>query len=206
VDTYLSDFPTEPGRVVLAGGTLPADIAQITGVDEATLVQVLTALGHEHIDGLRLRPRRAEYQTPLEPRFPDESVTDSDLWERLHPGALPRIVAMRFNGKRLRKVRHELCYSQERFAKAIRDAGVRLGEPNRCTKRNVQKWENSEVTMPQSSLQRAIEAVTKLPFITLCTPELPPDSGEVVAEISSVIADLSEAARRILGIVSYFSQ
>lgn len=206
MDTYLNDFPIEPGNVVPVGDGLPVDIAQATGIDEATLVQVLTALGHERIAELKLRSSLTEYQTPLEPRFPDENVTDTELWESFHSVSLPKIVAMRFNGQRLRKVRRELGYSQEQFAKQIRDAGLRLGEPNRCTKRNVQKWESGEVTMPQPSFQRALEAVTRLPFVTLCTPELPPDSSEVIAEISSIVADLNDAARRILGIVSYFNQ
>ena len=206
MDTHLTDFPIEPGRVVLAGRSLPADISRIAGVDETTLVQVLAALGQEHIGELRLRPSLTEYQTPLEPLFSGEDVTDSDVWESFHSVSLPKIVAMRFNGRRLRKVRRELGYTQERLAKEIRDAGARLGEPNRCTKRNLQKWENGEVTMPQPSLQRALEAVTRLPFVTLCTPEMPPDSSEVVTEISSVVADLNDTARRILRIVSYFNQ
>ena len=37
-----------------------------------------------------------EHQTPLEPKFPNGDITDAELWERLHSGTLPQIVAIAF--------------------------------------------------------------------------------------------------------------
>jgi hypothetical protein len=43
---------------------------------------------------------------------------------------------------------------------AIRDAGQRLGTPNGCTKRLVQRWEAGQVTLPRAAYARALEHVT----------------------------------------------
>ena len=47
--------------------------------------------------------------------------------------------------------------SQEDLARAVRDAGVRTGEPNACNKRTVQKWESGLVTTPRGAYARALE-------------------------------------------------
>jgi DNA-binding transcriptional regulator YiaG len=55
----------------------------------------------------------------------------------------------------LRAVRDGLRLSQDEFARAIREAGERLGEPNDCTKRLVQRWE--------SGLVSTLLTITKFP-------------------------------------------
>jgi transcriptional regulator with XRE-family HTH domain len=67
----------------------------------------------------------------------------------------------------LRSVRESLRLSQEELARAIRDAGARLGEPNDCTKRLVQRWESGLVSTPRGNYARALEYVTGMPVENL---------------------------------------
>lgn len=57
----------------------------------------------------------------------------------------------------LRSARLKRRMSQEDLARAVRDAGVRTGEPNGCNKRTVQKWESGLVTTPRGAYARALE-------------------------------------------------
>jgi DNA-binding transcriptional regulator YiaG len=67
----------------------------------------------------------------------------------------------------LRAVRDGLRLSQDEFARAIREAGERLGEPNDCTKRLVQRWESGLVSTPRGNYARALEYVTGIPVENL---------------------------------------
>jgi DNA-binding transcriptional regulator YiaG len=67
----------------------------------------------------------------------------------------------------LRAVRESLRLSQDEFARAIRDAGERLGESNDCTKRLVQRWESGQVSTPRGNYARALEYVTGIPVENL---------------------------------------
>ena len=67
----------------------------------------------------------------------------------------------------LKAVRMGLRLSQDGFAKAIQEAGVRIGSPNQCSKRLVQRWEAGEVSHPHPEHARALEAVTGLPAASL---------------------------------------
>lgn len=67
----------------------------------------------------------------------------------------------------LRAVRESLRLSQDEFARAIRDAGEQLGEPNDCTKRLVQRWESGQVSTPRGNYARVLEYVTGLPVENL---------------------------------------
>lgn len=67
----------------------------------------------------------------------------------------------------LQAVRTGLRLSQDGLAREIRLAGVRLGEPNACSKRLVQRWESGEVSHPHPDHVRALEAVTGLPAAQL---------------------------------------
>ena len=60
----------------------------------------------------------------------------------------------------LRQARLALRLSQDEMAVAIRDAGHRLGTPNGCTKRLVQRWEAGQVALPRAVYVRALEYVT----------------------------------------------
>lgn len=73
-----------------------------------------------------------------------------------------------FSGALLRALRHEIGVSQEGFAAAVRKAGAELGEPNKCTKRLVQKWEHGEHARPHPKYRRAITAATGTPWRSLC--------------------------------------
>jgi transcriptional regulator with XRE-family HTH domain len=67
----------------------------------------------------------------------------------------------------LRSVRESLRLSQEELARAVRDAGARIGEPNGCDKRTVQRWEAGVVTTPRGNYARALEYVTGMPVENL---------------------------------------
>jgi hypothetical protein len=60
-----------------------------------------------------------------------------------------------------------LLMSQDDFARAIRDAGSRAGQPNDANKRLVQRWESGTTTAPRPVYARALEAVTGLPLEAL---------------------------------------
>ncbi|MEU9145749.1 helix-turn-helix transcriptional regulator [Streptomyces sp. NPDC048349] len=67
----------------------------------------------------------------------------------------------------LRAVRIGLRMSQDDFAKAIRRAGVELGEPNEASKRLVQRWESGTSKTPRGVYARALERVTGRPVEAL---------------------------------------
>jgi transcriptional regulator with XRE-family HTH domain len=67
----------------------------------------------------------------------------------------------------LRQARLALRLSQDEMAVAIRDAGQRLGTPNGCSKRLVQRWEAGEVALPRGVYIRALEYVTGRPVASL---------------------------------------
>jgi hypothetical protein len=67
----------------------------------------------------------------------------------------------------LRAVRMGMLLSQDDLARALRDAGERLGHPNEASKRLVQRWEAGVSTAPRPVYARALEAVTGLPVASL---------------------------------------
>jgi DNA-binding transcriptional regulator YiaG len=67
----------------------------------------------------------------------------------------------------LRAVREGLRLSQDEFARAVRDAGQQIGEPNDCTKRQVQRWESGLVSTPRGNYARTLEYVTGQPVENL---------------------------------------
>ena len=60
-----------------------------------------------------------------------------------------------------------LLMSQDDFARAVRDAGARAGQPNDANKRLVQRWESGATISPRPVYARALEAVTGLPIESL---------------------------------------
>lgn len=64
----------------------------------------------------------------------------------------------------IRAVREAMRRSQEEFARLVREAGDELSEPNDCTTRTVQRWENGSVSYPRRNYVRAIEKVTGYPI------------------------------------------
>jgi hypothetical protein len=70
----------------------------------------------------------------------------------------------------LRAVRMGMLMSQDDFARALRRAGDRAGQPNDANKRLVQRWESGTITAPRPVYARALEAVTGLPISSLGFP------------------------------------
>jgi hypothetical protein len=60
-----------------------------------------------------------------------------------------------------------LLMSQDDFARAVREAGARVGVPNDANKRLVQRWESGTTTSPRPVYARALEDVTGLPIESL---------------------------------------
>jgi hypothetical protein len=67
----------------------------------------------------------------------------------------------------LRAVRMGMLMSQDDFARAVRDAGNRAGQPNDANKRLVQRWEAGTTTHPRPVYARALESVTGMPIESL---------------------------------------
>ncbi|MET8555785.1 XRE family transcriptional regulator [Streptomyces sp. NPDC004959] len=67
----------------------------------------------------------------------------------------------------LRAVRLGLLMSQDDFARAVREAGTRVGEPNDANKRLIQRWEAGTTQAPRPVYARALESVTGLPIEAL---------------------------------------
>ena len=201
----MTDFPIEPAHLVPATGIFPAQVASTTGVNEEGLARALRTFGHERLGEVVVEPVVNPFESPSGSAVrPDGSQGAGDSWDGV--AGRPRIVAMRFNGGRVRQSRRDLGLSQEAFARAVREAGARLGEPNGCTKRNVQNWEAGKVRMPRVYLRHALEAVTGLPFVVLCTPVLPPDPQEAEVELSAIVTDLNEVVHRIARIQRYLTR
>lgn len=60
----------------------------------------------------------------------------------------------------LKAVRMAMRKSQEELARAVREAGQQLGEPNDCSKRQVARWESGAVSVPRPVYVRPLEIVT----------------------------------------------
>ena len=67
----------------------------------------------------------------------------------------------------LRAARLSRRMSQDDLARAIRDAGRRIGLPNACSKRYVQRLESGIVTAPRGPYLRAIECAMGQPAASL---------------------------------------
>lgn len=61
---------------------------------------------------------------------------------------------------RVRQARKDLCLSQTGLAAALREAGEKLGRPNACTKRLVQKWESGEHAAMRENYEQALALLT----------------------------------------------
>jgi len=75
-----------------------------------------------------------------------------------------------------------MLMSQDDFARALRAAGLRAGQPNDANKRLVQRWESGVIVAPRPVYARALEAVPGLPIETLgfgpALPQVrPPQNG-----------------------------
>ena len=205
VVSHLTDFPIEPARLVPAAGILPAQVAASVGADEEVLTKALKSFGMERVGEVDVRPVPNLFEGPMGmAAFPDERSTPIGAYG--DDGPPPRIVAMRLNGKRLRAWRVDAKLTQERLAEKVRDAGDRIGEPNGCTKRKVQTWENGEVRMPSTKYQRALESVTAMPFVALCTPIPPMDPDEATRELTAIAANFNELLNRMLRYYRYLTR
>lgn len=60
-----------------------------------------------------------------------------------------------------------MLLSQDDFARELRKAGERAGQPNDANKRLVQRWESGVIAAPRPIYARALETVTGLPIESL---------------------------------------
>lgn len=89
----------------------------------------------------------------------------------------------------LRAVRMGMLLSQDDFARAIREAGDRVGVPNDASKRLVQRWEAGVIAAPRPLYARALEAVTGLPVASLgFRPPVPSDPEASPGELPTAPA------------------
>lgn len=79
----------------------------------------------------------------------------------------PQTAAKPVPNSKLRAVRMGLLMSQDDFARALRESGAAVGEPNDASKRLVQRWEAGTTGAPRPVYARALERVTGLPIDSL---------------------------------------
>jgi transcriptional regulator with XRE-family HTH domain len=68
---------------------------------------------------------------------------------------------------RLREIRAGLNMSQADLARAVRQAGQKIGEPNGCTPSQVRRWESGATTTPHPRYLRALQLATGQPAANL---------------------------------------
>ncbi|HTJ66697.1 MAG TPA: hypothetical protein VL551_04140 [Actinospica sp.] len=95
---------------------------------------------------------------------------------------------------KLRNARQAMRLSQSQFADAIRAAGNAVGDPNRCTKRLVQKWETGEHTKCTLPYLRVLMIMTGLPASELGFPV--PDGSDVEDASSDEMVGAAAIAAR----------
>ena len=83
--------------------------------------------------------------------------------------ATPRATSNHF-GNHLRAIRHGLQLSQAEFAALLRKAGEEIGDPNACTKRLVQKWEQGDHYGCRPNYCRALLHLTGINFAQVREP------------------------------------
>jgi transcriptional regulator with XRE-family HTH domain len=78
------------------------------------------------------------------------------------------------DGERLRGIRERMNLTQEELAVLIRHEGAKVGEPNACNRRLIQKWESGNHATVRPNYKRALMIVTGLPYSSFCfTPAAP---------------------------------
>lgn len=116
----------------------------------------------------------------------------------------------RIRNETLVTVRLAMNMSQTEFARAIRDAGDKLGDRNACTKRLVQKWESGEHTVCRPHYRRALESATRMHYSELGFADSakgdasgssitsPLDSAQGSAQSTALIGDTADRLRYAL--------
>lgn len=104
------------------------------------------------------------------------------------------------NPERLRAERRRLRMSQSQFAEAVRNAGSKLGEPNACSKRFVQKWEAGVQTRISESYQRSLADVIGLAYEVLRDPAVRADFGVEVASLGEVVLNLTHLTEDVIDV------
>lgn len=177
----LNNTVVRHARILAAEGVAPVRIAERFGVDAAKLTDAIRGVSFMHLDNPAPVPSG---------EAGGRTVAAS--------GAL--------DGTRLRSIRQKLGLSQAAFAVRIRLAGHELGEPNRCTKRLVQKWEAGEHSMPLPRYRGALVRVTGHSIETLCLPILPPNAVEAAARLAELIPAVSDLYYKVIELHGYLTR
>lgn len=104
------------------------------------------------------------------------------------------------DGQQLRQARENLLLSQTQFAAAINAMTRNAGHECACTKRLVQKWESGEHRWPRVHYQRAIAAVTGVPYRSLCQSSVPLNPTVVSQQLEDIETELYHLGRRLAAI------
>lgn len=96
----------------------------------------------------------------------------------------------------LRNWRVSQRLSQAEFAQQVRRAGADLGEPNRCDKRLVIRWETGTTRTCRPVYQRAIEHATGLPLEALGFPPRVTSDGRGGFNLAAVPGDSVQKPER----------
>jgi transcriptional regulator with XRE-family HTH domain len=77
------------------------------------------------------------------------------------------VMLMAERNARLREIRVGLNMSQADLARAVRQAGLKIGEPNGCTPSQVRRWESGTTVTPHPRYLRALQMATGQPAANL---------------------------------------
>lgn len=176
--TQLTDDAVRQARILAAQGVAPSRIAKDFGFDPEALYDAVEGVTFRHITD----PPRVRCQTL-------EIVSSA--------GA--RIAGVKLDRRRLRKIRTErLKLSQSRFAAEVRAAGDRIGVPNRCTKRLVQKWESGEHAMPSPVHQLALAHVIGQGIEAIYQKVLPAVVDDTMTQLAAVLPVFAETYDKLI--------
>ena len=176
--TKLTNDAVKSARLLVAQGMDYHQIARDFGFDRAAL--------RDAIEGVTFR-----------------YITDPPKVRCMSPGhqlaAEAHIVEARLDGQRLRRIRTgQLHLSQQQFAAEIRTAGNRLGVPNRCTKRLVQKWECGEHKMPSAGYQLALAQIIGPGVETIYLKVLPDIVDDTMHQLAAVLPLFAETYNKLI--------
>jgi len=184
--TRLTDEDVRNVRILAAQGVDPARIARDFDFDPEAL--------YDAVEGVTFR-----YITAPPPvRCKTLEIT---------PLRCARIVGLKLDVRRLRKIRVErLGLSQSQFATALREAGLALNVPNRCTKRLVQKWECGEHEMPSPSYQLALTHVIGPGVEAIYQQVLPATVDDTMEQLAAVLPAFAATYDRLIELNAHLVQ
>ena len=174
----LTDDDVRNARILAAQGMDPSRIARDFGFDPETLYDAIEGVTFRYItDPPKVRLKTLEITNPRS----------------------AAIAGVQLDGRRLRKIRTtRLRLSQSQFAAELRAAGDKLGVPNRCTKRLVQKWERGMYKMPTIGYQLVLAQIIGPGVEAIYQRVLPEVVDDTMQQLAAVLPVFAETYDKLI--------